>query len=549
MFRMLTQRSIARAAVLPVAAVILLIGASAVASLAIHNRERTTETMREKTGMIAELAAPSATAAAWDFNAQNASRLLSTLGLDQDLRSGIIVDEKGKVFARHDASNEAEWKLDPDALLKASGAADQKALGSEPRRIVEGMQVVELRPLIMKEKDNKHLGYLAVMFSRERVMANARNEMLVTIGVGIGALALVCALLTFILSRVTKPIAAMTRTMEKLADGELDVTIPALERRDEIGAMAHAVQIFQGALVAKKEADAQAAADADAKIRRAQKLDELTRRFESNVLRLTGELTGAASEMEGTAQSMTLTANDTNQKSVDVATAAEQTTNNVQTVAAATEEMAASINEIAQRIAHSSQTAERAVEDAKRTDKIVQQLVAGADKIGEVISLINGIAAQTNLLALNATIEAARAGEAGKGFAVVASEVKMLAGQTTKATEEISTQISAIQDATGEVVTAIQTIGQTISEMSEISGTIASAMEEQGSVTREITHNVHEAARGTDLVSGSILDVKRGASETGTAASKVLDAAQILTRQSEGLRLELETFLQNVKAA
>jgi methyl-accepting chemotaxis protein len=549
MFRMLTQRSIARAAVLPVAAVILLIGAGAVASLAIHNRERTAETMREKTGMIAELAAPSATAAAWDFNTQAASRLLETLVHDQDLRSGIIVDEKGKVFARHDTSDQAEWKLEPDALLKASGAADQKTLGSEPRRIVDGMQVVELRPLIMKEKDNKQLGYLALMFSRERTLADARNEMLVTIGAGIGALALVCALLTFILSRVTKPIAAMTRTMEKLADGELDVTIPALERRDEIGAMAHAVQIFQGALVAKKEADAQAAADADAKIRRAQKLDDLTRRFESNVLRLTGELTGAASEMEGTAQSMTLTANDTNQKSVDVATAAEQTTSNVQTVAAATEEMAASINEIAQRVAHSSQTADRAVEDAKRTDTIVQQLVAGADKIGEVISLINGIAAQTNLLALNATIEAARAGEAGKGFAVVASEVKMLAGQTTKATEEISTQISAIQDATGEVVNAIQTIGQTIAEMSEMSGTIAAAMEEQGSVTREITHNVHEAARGTDLVSGSILDVKRGASETGTAASKVLDAAQILTRQSEGLRLELETFLQNVKAA
>jgi methyl-accepting chemotaxis protein len=246
---------------------------------------------------------------------------------------------------------------------------------------------------------------------------------------------------------------------------------------------------------------------------------------------------------------MTVTADETNQKSVDVATAAEQTSNNVQTVAAATEEMTASIHEIAQRVAQSSQTAARAVEDARRTDGIVQELAKGAQKIGEVISLINGIAAQTNLLALNATIEAARAGEAGKGFAVVASEVKMLAGQTTKATEEISIQISSIQSATNEVVSAIETISKTIAEMSEISSTIAAAMEEQGSVTSNIAHNVHEAARGTDLVSGSILDVKRGAGETGTAASKVLNAAQLLTQQSAGLGNEVETFLQNVKAA
>ncbi len=549
MFRMLTQRSIARAAVLPVAAVILLIGATAVTLLTMHNRERAAATMSEKTNMIAELATPGAASATWDFNQQAASQLLATLGRDQDLRSGIIVDEKGKIFSRHDTTDAADWKLDPDALLKASGAADQKTLGNEPRRLVENAHVIEIRPLILAARDNKHIGYLALLFSRERASLEARNETLVTIGVSIAALFTVCALLTFILSRVTKPITAMTGTMEKLADGDLSVTIPALDRHDEIGAMARAVQIFQGALVAKKHADEEAAIEADAKIRRAQKLDELTRRFEGNVSMLTGQLTEAASQMEATAQSMTVTANETNQKSVDVATAAEQTSNNVQTVAAATEEMTASIHEIAQRVAQSSQTAERAVEDARRTDGIVQELAAGAQKIGEVISLINGIAAQTNLLALNATIEAARAGEAGKGFAVVASEVKMLAGQTTKATEEISIQISSIQSATNEVVTAIETIGRTIAEMSEISSTIAAAMEEQGSVTSNIAHNVHEAARGTDLVSGSILDVKRGAGETGTAASKVLDAAQLLTRQSEGLGREVETFLQSVKTA
>ena len=237
MFRMLTQRSIARAAVLPVAAVILLIGATAVTLLAMHNRERAAATMSEKTNMIAELATPSAASATWDFNQQAASQLLATLGRDQDLRSGIIVDDKGKIFSRHDTTEAADWKIEPDALLKASGAADQKALGSEPRRLVHDQQVIELRPLSMKEKN---IGYIALLFSRERAALEARNETLVTIGVGIAALVMICALLTFILSRVTKPITAMTGTMEKLASGDLSVTIPALDRHDEIGAMARA---------------------------------------------------------------------------------------------------------------------------------------------------------------------------------------------------------------------------------------------------------------------------------------------------------------------
>jgi len=211
--------------------------------------------------------------------------------------------------------------------------------------------------------------------------------------------------------------------------------------------------------------------------------------------------------------------------------------------------MGASIAEISRQVSESTQIATKAVEEAARTNTTVQGLADAAQKIGEVVSLIQDIASQTNLLALNATIEAARAGEAGKGFAVVASEVKSLAAQTAKATEEIAGQIAAIQGATKEAVEAIRTIDGTIGRMSEISTAIAAAMEEQGASTKEITRNTQEAARGTQDVSQSIGHVNQAAAETGTAASQVLNSSDALGRQAETLRGDVDEFLAKIRAA
>jgi methyl-accepting chemotaxis protein len=348
---------------------------------------------------------------------------------------------------------------------------------------------------------------------------------------------------------ISNPMQKLIVSMKALAEGRLDVEVEGIARRDEIGVMAGAVQVFKEALIEKQGADAAAALEADAKARRAQRMDELGKRFETNVSALTQGLSSAATEMEATAQSMAATAEQTNRQSTTVASAAEQTSANVQTVAAATEELSISTQEIASQVAHSTMIAGTAVEGAKRTDATVQALVSTAERIGNVVALINSIAAQTNLLALNATIEAARAGEAGRGFAVVASEVKELAGQTTKATEEISSQITEIQQATKEAVSAIQSIGRTIGEMSSVSTAIAAAVEQQGAATNEIARNVQEAARGTEAVSGNIIDVKQGASQTGEAASQVLGAAQELARHSSDLGREVEAFLTSVKAA
>jgi methyl-accepting chemotaxis protein len=374
----------------------------------------------------------------------------------------------------------------------------------------------------------------------------ARNRMLL-VAAGLLVLALIGA--WWAARSLATPITRMTATMKTLAQGETSVQVTDTDRVDEIGAMAGAVQIFKEALIAKKEADEAAAAEAEAKMRRAQILDRLTKQFEANVSVLTSSLSAAATQMESTARSMTSVADQTTNQSVSVASAAEQTSANVQTVAAATEELSISIREIASQVGQSSRIAEQAVSDAQRTNATVQALATSAERISDVVQIINTIASQTNLLALNATIEAARAGEAGKGFAVVASEVKHLATQTSKATEEISAQIGAVQQATAEAVQAIQNIARTIGEMAQISVSIAAAMEEQGAATAEISRNVQEAARGTQAVTGTINEVRQGAGETGMAASQVLTSAQELARHSETLSGEVNSFLSGVKAA
>ncbi len=364
--------------------------------------------------------------------------------------------------------------------------------------------------------------------------------------------ALVVAMLTaWLLGRsVATPLGRMTGAMSKLAKGDLDTVVPDLERGDEVGQMARAVQVFKdNALENDRLKTEQEEAEKRAAQERRQAQLKIAGDFESSIKGVVDGVGTASTQMQNTAESMSATAEETNQQAAAVATASEQATANVQTVATATEEMSASIGEIGRQVTQSAEIAQRAVTEAEKTNVTVQGLAEAAERIGAVVELITGIAEQTNLLALNATIEAARAGDAGKGFAVVASEVKNLANQTAKATEEIGAQIAGMQSAAGEAVEAIGGIGKTITEVDEIAATIAAAVEEQGTATQDIARNVQEAARGTQEVSSNITGVSQGAEETGKAATQVLEAAGQLSQQSEELRGAVDKFLADIKAA
>jgi methyl-accepting chemotaxis protein len=353
----------------------------------------------------------------------------------------------------------------------------------------------------------------------------------------------------YLIRDVSNRIESIVKPMQALGQGDLSVEIPHRGEKTEMGQMADALQIFKEALIAKRAADEAAAKDAEAKIERGRRVDNITRDFEQMIGEIVNNVSSASTQLEASAGSLSRTASRSQELSTTVASASEEASTNVQSVASATEELSSSVNEISRQVQESARMASDAVGQARGTTERVSELSKAATRIGDVVELINTIAGQTNLLALNATIEAARAGEAGRGFAVVASEVKALAEQTAKATGEIGQQINGIQAATQDSVNAIKEISGTIEKLSEISSTIAAAVEEQGAATQEISRNVQQAAQGTQQVSSNITDVQRGASETGSASSQVLSAAQTLSGDSGRLKTEVSKFLTNVRAA
>jgi len=349
---------------------------------------------------------------------------------------------------------------------------------------------------------------------------------------------------------ISSPLRSLTATMTSLSKGDLGTELPAIKDRSELGAMADVLVVFKDNMVeaARLRSEQESLRQSSAEARRSA-MAAMATRFETSVGGIVTSVASQATELQATAQAMAEGAEETSRQAGTVSSASEQATQNVQTVAAAAEELTASVTEILKQVSQSTRMIQEAVSEADAADHDIKGLESAVQKIGQVVDLIKGIAGQTNLLALNATIEAARAGEAGKGFAVVASEVKALASQTAQATNDITLQITAIQQATRASVLKVQGIVERIGRVSESSTAIAAAVEEQGAATQEIARNVAEAARGTGEVSTNIAGVNTSAHQSGVAATQLVGSAGTLSENSETLRTQVEVFLLEVRAA
>lgn len=361
--------------------------------------------------------------------------------------------------------------------------------------------------------------------------------------------ALVVLLSVMVARNTTTPIIAMTKEMRRLADGDLTVEIQGLGRLDEVGHMANAVQIFKENMIRNRRMEAEAQERLKADQARARKREELTSDFDKAIIGLLAKVSSTVLHVNHASDGLHAAAEQTSRQSSTVAAAAEQASANVQTVASATEQLDASTQEISKRVQQTTEIAHEAVGEINQANQTMGGLAQAAQKIGEIVSLINDIAAQTNLLALNATIEAARAGEAGKGFAVVAGEVKSLANQTAKATEEIGSQVSGMQGSTEEALDVTRRVAGIVGRVDSVVASIAAAAEEQNAATREIARNVHQASQGTREVTESIADVSQASIETGKLAENMTQVAQELQQEAETLKDRVERFLADMRAA
>ena len=484
--------------------------------------------LESRAQFIADLQADGLAQPLWNFEIGQAEGMLRTLERDPDFRFAEITDGDGNVVATH----------------------------GDPVESGKAMVVVRQRIVHRENSDDEllaeqgtQLGELTLVLSEERLSGSLLQLAAVSL--------LVLGLILFFVLRgvvgalrmMTTPLKGMVVAMEELAAGNSKVDIPALDRKDEIGHMAQAVQVFKENAVRADRLAAEKTAQQKEREVRTQRIESLAREFDDTVTNSLDAVATASFEMQGTAQSMATTAEEAAQQTDHMETMSQEVAAMVQAVASAAEELSASVNEVSQQVAQSSGIADDAVKETVAVTEIVKGLSEEAEKVGEIVALIGNIANQTNLLALNATIEAARAGEAGKGFAVVASEVKTLANQTSQATDQIATRIGGIQDATHRTVSAIDAIRATVNKISATSSAIASAAEQQNTSTQEIARNVQEVAKGTEDVRTNISGVNQAANATGGAAAQVLGASSQLSQLSESLRDEVRSFLDGVRVA
>ena len=405
----------------------------------------------------------------------------------------------------------------------------------------------------MRSALNKDLEALSKVYAERRkqiVRQGDVNRTLALALTGLGGLALVVVVIgVLIISRsVARPLAVITATIKRVAEGAENVEVPHTDRADEIGALARAIRIFQGAMDGNRSLNTQVLQDSKAREQRAEHIEASVEAFRVAIGGVLRAVTDNASAMRDTAQSISNVASDASARAVAASGATEQASSNVNAVAGAAEELSASVEEIGRQVRQSSGMVEQAGLRTEKSITEIESLAAATQRIDGVLTLIQAIAEQTNLLALNATIEAARAGEAGRGFAVVAHEVKALAGQTAKATAEIGQNVGMIQTSTRNAVDAVREIGNAVRDINEVTSNIAGAVGQQDAATREISANAQLAAHGNVTLVANISSLSDAIGETDKTATSVLSASTELTSTAETLSREVDKFFSNLRA-
>jgi methyl-accepting chemotaxis protein len=413
-----------------------------------------------------------------------------------------------------------------------------QTLGTEVLRVIKPAKI-----------GNTNASMALVVNVPTSTLSAASTDMVTTVAlVGLVLMLSVGLALLFVgRSMIKKPLETTITSIQQLVNRNYSAEISYTDRKDEIGEINKALEVFRENSQHAEELSLGQEQEQKLRLLRAEQIKDLTADFEKQITSLLDMVGNSVQDLNSTSVVLTKGADSTAHQSNAVAAASEEASSNVETVAAAAEELFASVNEIDRQVDQSNQIAANAVTQARETNDKIEGLSSAASRIGEVVKLITDIAEQTNLLALNATIEAARAGEAGKGFAVVAAEVKELATQTSKATDEISQQIQAVQSETDGAVTAIHTIADTIEQMNQIAASISTSVQEQGHATQEIARNIQEASAGTQEVSSNISGVSSAAAQTGEAARMVSTSASDLQSEAGRLREGVQTFLHKVQ--
>ncbi|WP_198024843.1 methyl-accepting chemotaxis protein [Bradyrhizobium sp. Cp5.3] len=507
---------------LPIATLLTVMIAGAVVAIAVNDIDTARSALSSKTRLVANIAGRGTADAIWNLDAQLARASLAALAADPDYVGSELSDDHGKVLATDGVSV-----------------------------VTTGSIIVEKVPVIrMDQGQQKMIGALELRMSTARADAAIAHDILAIISAGLFGLIVVCGLLFWFLKNATRPIEALTHAMANLSSGKLDAEIPALDRLDEVGRMAQAVEIFKRNAIEVERLNAERATiKAQSEQDRIELLDRMARQFETTVSAVLTSVVRSCGNMGQQAEGLAgkMSAAESSTQKIRLAT--NTTSDSVQTVAAAAEELSVSISEISNRVKDSASITVDTSNAAEMASGTISELSEQVQKIGSSISLIHNVASQTDLLALNATIEAARAGDAGKGFAIVASEVKSLATQTARATDEISANIQAIQAATARAVAEIRTIAAIAAQSREIATGIAGAIEQQSAATREISVSVSRAASGTHVVAENVATVSESFTDASQATRDLLSASRELGDEFRTLEDQVQEFVATVRGA